>query len=149
MWPQLEHYLPEFPSAVLTAVDATGTPYSLRCHPALVPAEQVLHIALPAGVALQPGPACLLCHAHNERLWNLKSFAVRGVLERPAAGPWIFEPRHFIPGMGIGGWRSYVHFVRHGRAATREYFAKRGQPVPHVDWESVLALFPTEPEQPA
>lgn len=146
MWPQIEKYLPEFASAVLTGVDHTGAPYSVRCRPVLRAAEQVVQIALPPAAPLQSGPACLLCHTHNARLWNLKSLVVRGQLEQPAGdAAWVFRPESFLPGMGIGGWRSYVHFVRHGRAATRAYFARRGQPTPKVDFETVLTLFGDQP----
>jgi hypothetical protein len=139
MWNQLSRYLPEFSSAVLTSVDPAGFPFSLRCQPRLNPARQVLLIDLPVSAPLQPGPAGLLCHTHNDHLWNLKSFVVRGALERDGAA-WLLRPAQFIPGMGIGGWRSYVHFVRHGRQATRAYFAKRGLPQPHVDLDAMLAL---------
>jgi hypothetical protein len=69
----------------------------------------------------------------------LKSFVVRGRLEQ-AAGDWVFIPQQFIPGSGIGGWRSYIRFVRHGRAATRAYFARRGLPIPAVQWDEFLAF---------
>ncbi len=146
MWQQLEKYLPEFSNAVLSGLDPAGDLFSLRCRPVLVPAQQWLQMALPAVVPLQPGPACLLCHTHDERLWNLKSFVVRGELARPGVGgAWVLRPQQFIAGMGIGGWRSYVHFVRNGRAATRRYFARRGQPQPHVDWDDLMALFTGPP----
>ena len=137
MWPQITKYLPEFPTAVLSGVDKAGYPYSLRCRPALDMEGQRLQLTLPTA-PLEEGPACLLCHNHDERLWNLKSFVVRGTLtiEQEA---WVLIPRQFIPGMGIGGWRSYVRFVRHGRAATRAYFAKRGMSQPRVDIEGLMA----------
>ncbi len=139
MWEQITRYLPEFPSAVLSGLDPAGYPYSLRCRPLLDAERRILRLGLPPGALLQAGPACLLCHSHDEHLWNLKSFALRGALERQADG-WAFVPRQFIPGMGIGGWRSYIDFVRHGRAATRDFFAARGQPVPRVAWDELLAL---------
>lgn len=143
MWKQLERYLPEFPTAVLSGRDAAGDPYSIRCRPVLEPAQQRVRIALPPDVSLRPGAACLLCHTHDERLWNLKSFVVRGTLERNNTG-WALIPRQFIPGMGIGGWRSYVGFVWHGRAATRQYFKRRGQPYPPVRWDELMLLLTGE-----
>jgi hypothetical protein len=139
MWPLIERYLPEFDSAVLSGLDTVGYPFSLRCRPELDPAAECLRLDLPPAVPLQPGPACLLCHTHDERLWNLKSLVVRGRLARQGER-WAFVPERFVPGMGIGGWRSYVHFVRQGRAATRRYFARRGLPQPHVDWDSLLGF---------
>jgi hypothetical protein len=139
MWKPIERYLPEFASAVLSGLDASGYPYSVRCRPVPEPAQQRLRLPLPAATAVQTGPACLLCHSHDENLWNLKSFVVRGRLEQ-AAGDWVFIPQQFIPGSGIGGWRSYIRFVRHGRAATRAYFARRGLPIPAVQWDEFLAF---------
>lgn len=143
MWNEITRYLPEFSSAVLTGLDPTGYPYSLRCQPRLDPARQVLVIVLPTSTPLQPGPAGLLCHSHNDHLWNLKSFVVRGELAHERAA-WLLRPAQFIPGMGLGGWRSYVHFVRHGRQATRAYFARRGLHQPRVDLEAMLALLTSE-----
>jgi hypothetical protein len=139
MWKQIERYLPEFPTAVLSGLDPAGYPYSVRCQPRPDPARQTLSIQVPDGAALQPGPACLLCHTHDNRLWNLKSFVVRGSLSADDGG-WALYPKEFIPGMGIGGWRSYVNFVRHGRAATRAYFVRRGLPYPAVRWDELMAL---------
>jgi hypothetical protein len=139
MWPQITQYLPQFPSAVLSGLDQTGYPFSLRCQPVPDSASQVLRVQLPSGITLQAGAACLLWHTHDERLWNLKSFVVRGVLEHEANG-WVLRPLQFVPGIGIGGWRSYVNFVLHGRAATRAYFAKRGLARPRVHWDELLNL---------
>jgi hypothetical protein len=144
MWKQLERYLPEFESAVLSGVDREGYPYSVRCQPSLEAGQQRLRVGLPTETMLQPGPACLLCHRHDEHLWNLKSFVVRGRLEQDGEG-WLFCPEQFIPGVGIGGWRSYVNFVRNGRAATRAYYAKRGLPVPKVQWEEYMPLLTGQP----
>ena len=139
MWKLIARYLPEFPSAVLTGLDPAGYPYSLRCQPALDAARQVLPVRLPPDTPLQAGPACLLCHTHDDHLWGLKSFVVRGRLER-AGEAWVFCPEQFIPGVGIGGWRSYLRFVRQGQAGTRAFFAKRGLPVPHVAWHELMGL---------
>jgi hypothetical protein len=139
MWKQIERYLPEFPTAVLSGLDLAGYPYSVRCRPSLDPARQTLWVQVPDGAALQPGPACLLCHTHDNRLWNLKSFVVRGSLSAEDSG-WALYPLEFIPGMGIGGWRSYVKFVWHGRAAARAYFVRRGLPYPAVRWDELMAL---------
>ncbi|MEP7359211.1 MAG: hypothetical protein ABI847_18310 [Anaerolineales bacterium] len=146
MWTQLEKHLPEFANAVLSGLDPAGDPYGVRCWPVLEPGQQRLRLPLAPTLPLQPGPACLLCHTHDEHLWNLKSFVVRGTLEGDDLD-WVLIPRQFIPGMGIGGWRSYMHFVRHGRAATRAYFAQRGQPYPVVRWDQLMALLTGQGEQ--
>jgi hypothetical protein len=139
MWREIEKHLPEFPSAVITGVDPVGFPVSARCRPQVDAAERVLRVQLPPGADFQPGPAGLLCHTHDERLWNLKSFLVRGVLERDAQG-WRLRPRQFIPGMGIGGLMSYARFVRQGRRNAQRYLEQRGWPRPRVPWGELKAF---------
>ena len=86
MWPELLRRLPRFPSAVLTGLDASGRPVSVRCQPTPDQQAQVLRVAIPDGLELAPGPAGLLCHHHDEQLWRLNSFLVRGGLERDDQG---------------------------------------------------------------
>jgi hypothetical protein len=103
MWPEIREHLYQFDSAVLTGLDAGGYPFSVRCRP--YPDKsgaEVLRVALPADTPIRPGPASLLCHRHDENLWNLKSFLVRGSLGHDVGG-WNFEPIRFFPGVGIGG----------------------------------------------
>ncbi len=139
MWLEIARYLPEFPSGVLTAFDAAGLPCSQRVHPELDTASQVLRFQAAPGLDIQPGSACLLCHRHDDKLWNLKSFVVQGELARGESG-WVLKPERFIPGMGIGGAASYIHFVTNGRKNTAAYLKKRGLPRPKVNWEQVLDL---------
>lgn len=147
MWNQIERHLPEFNSAVLSAVDAAGRPASFRCRPTLDAKRQVLWIpAPPQDLALRPGPACLLCHRHDERLWNLKSFVARGQLA-PERDGWTFTPEKFIPGMGIGGLWGYVRFVLTGRRTTRRYLAARGLPRPQVPWDDWGMILEGRPQK--
>lgn len=147
MWDDIVKHLPDFPSAVLSGVDAAGYPFSLRCNPEPDAAGQVLHVQVPEYVDVQPGPASLLCHKHDEQLWNLKSFVVRGSLEQDTQG-WILRPRQFIPGAAIGGLWGFVQFVRAGRRTAGRYLDKRGLAWPSIAWDEVHALWaevkPTE-----
>lgn len=87
MWGEIVNHLPSFESAVLTGLDGEGYPYSVRCRPYTDPVRRVLRMRLPDGTPVQPGPASLLCHKHDESMWNLKSFLVRGELSRvPGVG---------------------------------------------------------------
>lgn len=135
MWSDILTYAAAYQSAVLTATDASGYPFSLRCQPRPDSASKVLRLVLPAGAALQPGPACLLWHRHDTHLWNLQSFVVRGTLVQDQTG-WAVQPEQFIPGVGIGGWRSYLYFVLNGRRTTRRYLQRRGLARPKLDWPS-------------
>jgi len=134
MWSDILNHSAAYESAVLTALDAGSYPFSLRCRPQWDNTAQTLRLNLPAGIVLEPGPACLLWHRHDARLWNLHSFAVRGTLARDETG-WYVQPEQFIPGVGVGGWRSYVRFLVNGRRTTRRYLAQRNLARPKLDWD--------------
>ena len=110
MWDEIMKHLADFSSAVLTGVDQAGYPFSVRCKPEPDADEQVLRVQVPEYTNIQPGPAGLLCHKHDEQLWNLKSFILRGSLERGVNG-WIFCPHRFTPGAGIGGLFGMVNGI--------------------------------------
>ena len=97
MWEDIAKHLKDFPSAVLTGVDTKGYPFSIRCRPELDADASVLHVQVPDYTNIQASSAGLLCHKHDEYLWNLRSFIVRGSLGRDAQG-WIFRPQQFTPG---------------------------------------------------
>ncbi|MGD2157773.1 MAG: hypothetical protein PVG14_08285 [Anaerolineales bacterium] len=137
MWKKIEKYAPLFASAVLTGVDEQGYPFGLRCQPKLDLERRLLRVKANNTIRLQDGPACLLFHSHDERLWNQKSFVLSGELEASREG-WDFRPVRFIPGMGLSGIRSYWSFITKGRRRAKNYLVKRGLPRPKVDWEAFL-----------
>jgi hypothetical protein len=140
MWDDIMKHLPDFDSAVLTGVDAEGFPFSVRCWPYPdAAAEDVLRVQLPADTPIQPGPASLLCHKHDENLWNLKSFLVRGALSTDERG-WCFEPLRFIPGAGIGGLPAMARFFIGSRRNARRYLKKRGLARPRIPWDEINAV---------
>ncbi len=139
MWPELARHLGRYPSAVLTAQDASGYPSSVRCRPTVDAPAQVIRIDLPADASLRPGPASLLCHSHNQFLWNLRSFLLRGVLARDGAG-WRFNVGQFIPGIGIGGPVGMVRFAMAKRRVAAKYLADRNLDRPRVPWDELRAL---------
>lgn len=136
MWNEIGKYLPRFASAVLTGVDADGYPVSVRCQPQLDAAAQVVRLRAPADLGIQPGPAALLCHSHDERLWSLKGFAVRGTLELDG-DDWILRPARFVPGVGLG---SLLSVMLGARRRTRQYLKQRSLPRPSVPWDRLKAL---------
>lgn len=139
MWAELEHHLPGFPTAVLTARDPAGYPFSVRCRPLLDRTARLVRLELAPGLPLQPGPASLLCHRHDEQLWSQRSFLVRGQLERPADG-WAFRPVQFVPGAGLGGIRGLFGFVFGSRRAAARYLRARGLARPRVPWDEIEAI---------
>ncbi len=139
MWDEITRHLYQFESAVLTGLDAKGYPFSVRCRPYPdTSGAEVLKVRLPAHTPLLPGPASLLCHRHDENLWNLKSFLVRGVLVRDGEG-WGFEPGRFIAGAGIGGLPATIRFFTGSRRNARRYLEKRGLARPRIPWDEINA----------
>jgi hypothetical protein len=140
MWPEISKYLYQFDSAVLTGLDAGGYPFSVRCRPYPDKSgEEVLRVALPADTPIRPGPAGLLCHRHDENLWNLKSFLVRGSLGHDVGG-WRFEPIRFVPGVGIGGLPATIRFFVGSRRNAARYLKNRGLARPQIPWDEINAI---------
>jgi len=139
MWDEIKKYLAMFPNAVLTGIDADGYPFSVRCLPMQDEAKQGLRIAGVADGRLQPGPAGILCHSHDEKLWDLKSFQIHGKLERATDG-WVFTPERFIAGQGLQGMAGQLQGLSKARADAGRYLEKRGLARPQVQWGVFQAL---------
>jgi hypothetical protein len=155
MWADVRRHLQGFSSPVLTGVDADGYPFSIRCAPELDESKQVLRLSLPGWTGIRQGPASLLCHGHNQLLWDLRSFMVRGTLEPTGGETWLFRPTRFVPGIGLGGPVGMVRFALAKRRAARRYLERRGLPRPRIDWVQLKALqagarqpSPSEPRPP-
>jgi hypothetical protein len=138
MWADTVKYLPRFSSAVLTGLDSGGDPVSVRCQPAVDDQAQVLRVLVPDGLGFVPGPAGLLCHQHDEQLWRLKSFLLRGSLER-TVHDWVFRPRQLVRGMDTTPL-SNLRVLRAGRRTAKRYLAARGLPRPTIPWEHYAQL---------
>jgi len=130
---ELAGWLAQFPDCVLSALGADGAPLSVRCRP--VPGDRpgTVHLDGPLGVALVPGPASLLCHRHDERLWQLRSFLARGSLE-PAGTGWVFTAQALLAGPGMAGPVGDARAFLAARRRAGRYLAQRGIPRPGVPW---------------
>ncbi len=140
MWADVRRHLRGFSSPVLTGVDGDGYPLSIRCAPELDEAHQVLRVSVPAWTGIRPGPANLLCHGHNQLLWNLRSFMIRGTVEPAGGEAWLFRPTRFVPGIGIGGLVGMVRFAFAKRRAAGRYLRRRGLQRPTIDWAELKGL---------
>jgi hypothetical protein len=140
MWAEVRRHLRGFSSPVLTGLDVDGYPFSIRCSPEPDEAQQVLRVHLPGWARIRQGPASLLCHGHNQLLWNLRSFMVRGTLEPAGSETWLFRPTRFVPGIGISGLAGMVRFAFAKRRTARRYLERRGLPRPTIDWAQLKAL---------
>jgi hypothetical protein len=138
-WDEIARLMPEFRRAILTAMDNDGYPCSVRCQPQLDAAAQRLRMQIPPDVTPLPGPASLLWHRHDEWLWRQKSFLVRGVLEQDAYG-WSLRPAKFTPGVGLGGLKGTIRFVREARRTSDRYLAARNLARPRVPWKEIIAV---------
>jgi hypothetical protein len=78
------------------------------------------------------GPAGLLCHHHDEQLWSLRSFLLKGTLEQ-TGHDWVLRPRQLVAGMDTTPL-SNLRLLRNGRRTTRRYLAVRGLPRPTIPW---------------
>jgi hypothetical protein len=138
MWADITRRLPRFASAVLTGLDSGGDPISIRCRPILDHDAQVLQVQILDGVGMVPGPAGLLCHQHDEQLWKLRSFLLRGVVEQDGHG-WVFRPRQLVGGMDTTPV-SNLRLLRNGRRTAKRYLAARGLPRPTIPWDHYATL---------
>jgi hypothetical protein len=139
MWNEIVKHQGKFSNAVLTGLDAGGYPFSVRCTPQIDESNQVLKIMLPEQGLIRPGPAGLLYHTHNAKLWDLLVMQVLGRLEQ-AEHSWVFYPERFIPGAGLQGPVDQMKLLFKARADAKKYLQKRGLPRPQVRWDELNEL---------
>ena len=140
MWDKITTNLKKYDNAVLTGIDANGYPFSVRCIPQ-IDAYQ-LRVQLSPSTQMQSGQACLLCHRHNEFLWEMESFLLKGSLARDEHG-WYFLPQRFIPGnagAGKGAMIASIRWLLNARRNTRRYLEKRHLPRPRIPWDEIKQL---------
>jgi hypothetical protein len=139
MWAEFVKQLATFQSAVLSGTDAEGYPCSVRCIPAPDHGAQTLRVAIGTDLQMRPGPASLLCHSHNDELWDLRSLNARGTMERDAQG-WFLRPIAVIPEMGADNPIAIIRTIRHLRRTAANYFKQRNLPRPTVPWDKLEAV---------
>lgn len=137
MWNDVARESARFASGVLSGLGPSGTPVSVRCRPLADERRRGLVIEDPYPVS--PGPASLLYHRHDERLWKLRSCLITGELS-VEADHWILRPTRFVPGMGVGGLLSYFRLLVNGRRTASRYLAVRNLARPRPAWDEVMAL---------
>ena len=94
MWDEAAKWLNKFDEVVLTVLDTDGYPASVRADShAYDPATGELPAAVPDALRVVEGPASLLCHCHDEKLWKLNAIQVKGRLEN-RDGAWVFVSTH-------------------------------------------------------
>jgi hypothetical protein len=127
--------LAAYPTAVLSWRGEEGSPVSARTTVAVTP-DGLRPRPVPG---LRPGPAGLLCHAHDARTWGLRSFSTTGYLADTPQG-WLFTPDRLLPGASPSP-RALVRTVRSARATASRYLAHRSLPRPDVPWAAYKELY--------
>lgn len=135
----LAQCLLEFPNAVLTVRDADGYPFSLRCLPWMDATGSVRLAYISPRLGIRPGPASLLCHAHDRRLWNLRGFVVRGVVLQDPTG-WFLLPEQVTEGAAMGGSLLTLRMLLAGWRGAHRFFRRYQATAPAVPWEKIRAV---------
>lgn len=133
--------LADYETVVLTIVEESGYPLSVRCRFTVDPETQRLHLMPMPGVEIHAGDASLLCHSHDAALDNLRTLTIRGKLTHEG-DEWVFVPVKFQPGLGMNGfWRDVVQGAIIGpRRSAKQYLEKHGLSRPQVPWDVLKKL---------
>ncbi len=107
-----------YPMAVLSWVGPDGFPISVRVPISLDAAAQRINVdAMPAGLPLAEGRACLTAHSHGEDFAWQENFQVRGDLVELGERQWALVPHRLVGGFelpkGPGKMKDFV--TRHWR----------------------------------
>jgi hypothetical protein len=133
VWAEAAKWLGKFDEAVLTVLDADGYPASVRVGTRTYDAATGrLPVLLPDVLRAAEGSANLLCHHHDEKLWKLDAFQVKGRLEK-RDDEWDFVTTSFTPPSRF----AVVAFLKGTRTAAQKYLDRRGLQRPEVNWDSV------------
>lgn len=134
MWARAAGALARYPEAVLNAIDEQGYPLSVRqTSPRYDATTGLLPVVIPDSLGAVEGPASLLAHHHDDKLWNLHAVLIKGRLQRRDDG-WVFVSVSFTP-------PSTWAMLRGAKQACERYLASRKLPRPVVRFESIQAMW--------
>jgi hypothetical protein len=124
---------------VVTILDVDGYPVSVReTTRRYNAATGELLIGMPQTLRAAEGPANLLCHYHDEKLWNLRAIQIKGLLEQ-RWGDWVFVSTAFAP-PASGQLRSLWRLAKQLRTSANNYLRRRGLERPQVNWVAIKTL---------
>ncbi|RPF30162.1 pyridoxamine 5'-phosphate oxidase [Streptomyces sp. Ag109_G2-6] len=129
--------LGRMPSAVFAARSASGAPVLARTRPR--PTRSGYLVEVPSNCPVEPGPASLLVHRHDELLNHMYNALVRGDLRRTRAG-WLLEPSSVVEPMGSGRASDALRVLNRTKRSTDRYLRLRGLRRPKVQWDRFRSL---------
>jgi hypothetical protein len=136
VWSEAAKWLGKFDEAVLTVLDGDGYPVSVRVNPLTYDAATgQLPATLLETLGAVEGPANLLCHYHDEKMWNIKAIQIKGRLEKRDSG-WVFVSTSFNPPSKL----AMLSALKNAGTSAQKYLDKRGLKRPDVDWVAVKEI---------
>jgi hypothetical protein len=129
-------WLNKFDEAVLTVLDSDGYPASVRVDPRAYNATTgELPATMPDALRAAEGPASLLCHSHDEKLWSLQMIELRGHVEKHQ-DVWSFVVNDFQPPSKL----AFLSFIGGVRKSGKKYLERRGLERPPVNWAAIKEI---------
>ena len=143
---QLARKLPPFRSGVLSWSAGAEPPVVRRVRLSADPVEQQLRLTTLGGAQPPTGPASLLAHYHDEKMWDLRQTAALGQVV--AAGDGVaFRPERLLPAPAFdAGPLARLSLLRDLRRTGRRYLERRQLSRPRVAWDEFKRLQPTRKE---
>jgi hypothetical protein len=133
VWGEAAKWLNKFDGAVLTALDTDGYPVSVRIDTRGYDATTgELELSLPRELRTVVGPANLLGHYHDDKLWSLQMMSIKGSVAERGDG-WVFRSTHFDAPSRL----AFVAFIRNARSSAAKYLERRGLRRPEVNWAAI------------
>lgn len=147
MWDKnLADLVRDYSTGVLSWVEQSGYPISVRVKPRLDYAREAVTFVDPPPIAAGwRGKACLLFHKHNERLEGLRQMVLKGELVEED-GALALKVTEFVTANGrpdtdlmphAGRPLHMFQFWLLGRRKSKEYLAKRGEPWPPIPFDYI------------
>jgi hypothetical protein len=136
VWAEAAKWLNKFDDAVLTTLDVDGYPVSARVDTrGYDAATGELPVALPHDLRVVAGPANLLAHYHDEKLWGLQMITVKGSIAERGDGL-VFRSARFDPPSRL----AFIAFVKNARSAAKKYLERRNLSRPEVNWSAIKEI---------
>jgi hypothetical protein len=154
MWNErLAALVPDYPSGILTVVEPSGYPVSVRCGARMDRVRQVFTFPdVPPLAASWRGKACLLFHAYDARMEGLRQMVIKGELD-VEQGVLTLYVSEFVTANGrrdtdrMPHARRPVHLAQFfllGRRKASAYLRTRGQPWPPIPFAEIQRLLAEE-----